>query len=186
MKKPLSETEPLQLMISNRCKDIIQHRDQPQSMASPASIHHGPMTTRPTAASCNGARWKGGQERQRKTMNHTKKWRACEKGDFLCPRAVKVLCSIWGVAERLSRLRVALLLLWAFVFTPQKATASRTPVDSAWRFSHSRAVPLGMNGGNLVSLNLGLVTHSIDSLDHVESRLMGVMVARCWVNRAPR
>ena len=174
-------------MISSRCKDIIQHRDQPQSMVSSASIHHGPMTTRPTAASCNGAPGERGARKTEKNNEPQKKNGGHVKmGIFLCPRAVKVLCSIWGVAERLSRLRVALLLLWAFVFTPQKATASRTPVDSAWRFSHSRAVPLGMNGGNLVSLNPGLVTHSIDSLDHVESRLVGVMVAHCWVNRAPR
>ena len=33
MKKPLSETEPLQLMISSRCKDTIQFGDKQQSMA---------------------------------------------------------------------------------------------------------------------------------------------------------
>lgn len=32
MKKPLSETEPLQLMISSRCKDTIQFQNKPQPM----------------------------------------------------------------------------------------------------------------------------------------------------------
>jgi hypothetical protein len=32
MKKPLSETQPLSLMISSRCKDTIQYQNKPQSM----------------------------------------------------------------------------------------------------------------------------------------------------------
>src|SRR6266576_1270635 len=32
MKKPLSETEPLSLMISSRCKDTIRYRNEEQSL----------------------------------------------------------------------------------------------------------------------------------------------------------